>query len=303
VTNQQTFKTNDDLGRLQENARIAFEQMARDVRQAGGNPCGTPLISNVLLNPTTDWKYDWAAGIVQGFNGAQAATGIVATGTATAQRVAGTDALKVLSGALNDGIIITNHDQALAKFTLNTVNHGISTGDIVMACDPNSAAITQITSANPGVTNELEHLDAIGAPSNCSKGLGFPEDCSSATGNPKTVEPGGFVTRLSTSTWYVGYNGRGGKSLYRTDGSGPQEIAEGVVDMQLQYLLRTTATNALGTNWVDATAVASWANNAADLVVAVKLTLTLQTLTNLGTDGQPITRQLIHVASIRNRSE
>lgn len=36
VTNQQAFRTNENLARLQENARISFELTAREIRQAGG---------------------------------------------------------------------------------------------------------------------------------------------------------------------------------------------------------------------------------------------------------------------------
>lgn len=306
ITNQQTFRTNNDLGRLQENARISFEQMAREVRQAGGNLCGTPLVSNVLNDKTTNWASNWSAGAVQGFDGNQAATGIVSTGTATAERIIGTDAIKILSGGLNNGVMITDHEPSSAQFKVNTVNHGINDGEIVMVCDLSSAAIVQITNASPGVNFTVVHNTGTGTPGNCSKGLGFPENCSSVNGNPKTFQSGGFITTLTSGTWYIGNNGRGGRSLYRTGmgtgNNGPQEIAEGVTDMQLEYLLKTTATDTLAGNWAAATSVTNWTDKADDLVVAVRLTLTLQTLNNVGTNGQPLQRQLIHVTSLRNRS-
>ena len=57
ITNRQAFRTTENLSRMQENARSAFELMARDIRSAGGNPCGTPMIVNVLNNPANLW---WA---------------------------------------------------------------------------------------------------------------------------------------------------------------------------------------------------------------------------------------------------
>ena len=39
INNRQTFRTAENQARMQENARAAFEMMARDLRGAGGNPC------------------------------------------------------------------------------------------------------------------------------------------------------------------------------------------------------------------------------------------------------------------------
>ena len=39
VTNKRTYSSTEGLGHIQENARIAFELMSRDIREAGGNPC------------------------------------------------------------------------------------------------------------------------------------------------------------------------------------------------------------------------------------------------------------------------
>ncbi len=301
LSNQQTFRTNEGLGRLQENARISFELMAREVRQAGGNLCGASLMANVLNN-AADWRFNWDAGTLQGFDGSQAATGIVATGTATEERVAGTDALRVLSGGMFDGITIATHDAGTAQITLNTADHGFNANDVVVVCDGQSAALVKLTAASPGATALLVHGNGAGATDNCSMGLGYPTDCSSAAGNAYTFLPGGFVTRFTASTWYIGNNPRGGRSLYRASfAANPEEIAEGVRDMQLDYLLRNEATGVLETDWVAADLVTDWTAGAASQVVAVRLRLTLETQGNVGTSQQPIQRQLIHVVNLRNR--
>jgi type IV pilus assembly protein PilW len=49
MSNQNTFRANEGLNRIQENARVAFELMSRDIRAAGGSAC-----SNVSLVETTD---------------------------------------------------------------------------------------------------------------------------------------------------------------------------------------------------------------------------------------------------------
>jgi type IV pilus assembly protein PilW len=301
MTNQQTFRTNENLGRLQENARISFELMAREVRQAGGNLCGASLMANVLNNAGTAWTSNWNAGVLQGFDGAQAATGIVATGVAVNERVANTDAVRVLSGGMFDGVTITAHDAGTAQITLNTVNHGFGTDNIVVVCDGQSAALVKLTAATTGTSAVVAHDDGAGINDNCSEGLGYPTDCSSETGNSRAFQPGGFVTLMTASTWYIGNNARGGRSLFRVNAGGADEIAEGVRDMQLDYLLRNSATGALDANWVTAAAIADWTTAAAAQVVAVRLRLTLETQTAVGTNQQPVERQLIHVVNLRNR--
>ncbi|MDO9434347.1 PilW family protein [Hydrogenophaga sp.] len=298
VTNQQTFRTNENLGRLQENARISFELMAREVRQAGGNLCGASLMANVLRNATTAWSSNWDAGVLQGFDGAEDATGIVTTGTAVNQRVADTDALLVLSGGMFDGRTIVSHNTATAQITLNTTSHGFAANDIVVVCDGQSAAMAEITAATSAV---VTHAIGAGAADNCSRGLGYPTDCATAAGNSRAFQAGGFVTRMSASTWYVGNNPRGGRSLYKIASTGTQEIAEGVRDMQLDYLLRNNATGVMDSNWVAASSITDWTPASNSQVVAVRFKLTLETQASVGTNQQPITRQLIHVVNLRNR--
>lgn len=301
MTNQQTFRTNENLGRLQENARISFELMAREVRQAGGNLCGATLMANVLNNAGTAWTSNWDAGVLQGFDGAQVATGIVATGTAVGERVANTDAVRVLSGGMFDGVTITSHNAGTAQITLSTINHGFGTNNIVVVCDGQSAALAKLTSATSGTSAVVAHDNGAGINDNCSEGLNFPTDCSSETGNSRAFQPGGFVTHMTASTWYVGNNARGGRSLFRVNAAGTEEIAEGVRDMQLDYLLRNSATGNLDSNWVNASAITDWTQGAAAQVVAVRLRLTLQTQAAVGTNQQPVERQLIHVVNLRNR--
>lgn len=313
VSNQQAFRTNENLGRLQENARISFELMAREIRQAGGNPCGAQQVSNVLNDKTTQWSSNFDAGTVRGFDETQIATGIVATGTAASERVAGTDAILVFSSNEQDGAVITSHNPTAASLEVANVNHGLAEGMIVLVCDPDSAAVLQITNSSPGTNTTIVHNTGVSnpAPGNCSKGMGFPTVCT-ALGTGKTFKDGGFVTPLSVGVWYVGNNGRGGRSLYRVrrisppPATGPSdafdEIAEGVVNMQIDYLFRNKATNALDNTWTVATAATDWSTAASSEVVAVRMRLVLETVNVLGTNQQPVSRELIHVVNLRNRS-
>ena len=52
IANRNVYAATESLGRVQENARAAFELMARDVREAGGTPCNSqePPSVNVVKN-------------------------------------------------------------------------------------------------------------------------------------------------------------------------------------------------------------------------------------------------------------
>ncbi len=302
VANRQVYRTNENMARLQETARIVNELMGRDIRAAGGNPCGTPLVANVLNNPASNWWSNWAAGSLVGYDDNQSAS-FKAFGGNVADRIQGTDALLVLSATTKEGVSIVSHNPPAAQFQVNTVNHGINVGDILMVCDPATAAIFQVTNAQPGTNTTIVHQTGTGTPGNCSKGLGYPTVCTT-NGTPKDFT-GGILARFSAGFWYIGNNGQGGRSLYRLgmDG-GPssiatQEIVENVTDMQIQYLTRNG--NTLANSYVGASGISDWTNGATNLVVAARVTLTLQTGENVSTTQGNIQRTVSFTTSIRNR--
>jgi type IV pilus assembly protein PilW len=325
LSNSRTYAATESLGRFQENARVAFELMARDVREAAGNPCSRNLpVYNVLNAPGSVWYTDFTAG-VRGYPGTVAFPD-AAFGTGAGQRIAGTDAVE-LKSAVADGVAIVSHDPNSAQFKLSTANHGLSDGDLALACDFGQAAIFQVTNAQPGINDTLVHNNGVGTPGNCSKGLGWSatQNCSAngnsyafgcymgawetgdcADENPKDGEPDRWpatIARLRMSRWYIGANTRGGRSLYRSSlrntggvlGIQQDEITEGVRDMELTYLVDGAA------QYVDASSVAAsdWTSNN---VIAMRIDLTLIGNEPVGTDGSPLQRRLIHVVTIRNRN-
>jgi len=294
VSNKQAYRQNENLARMQESARYAFEVVARDIRDAGGIGCGSNLpTANVVNNPSTQWWSDWGDGI-RGYGGAQAFPA-KAIGTNTTDRVAGTDAVIVWSGNSNADVTIVSHNPNSAQFKVNTTAHAFSDGNVLMVCDFKQAAIFQVTNANSANVTIVHGTGNTVTPGNCSKGLGYPSDCSSVNGNPYTFAGGGVLTKLSSNAWYIGFNGRGSKSLYRVSISGTDEVAEGVSDMQLQYLVRDVSAN-LASDYVDATAITDWT-----LVVAARVVFNIDTLESVGTDGNMITRTWNTAVMLRNR--
>lgn len=304
VANKRAYGSTETLSRLQENGRVAFEMMARDLREAGGNPCSSSLpIANVLNSHGTTWWTKWEDGI-SGYSGSTAAPGTV-TGGGVAQRVAGTDAVDIHSAFDGDYRVIAKMPQPSANIEVSSVA-GLKDGDILMICDHALSSIFQVTQLPAG--DKIQHNSGNGAPGNCTKDfIVDPDKCNnSAVGY--TYGDDAQVVLPVTLRWYIGNNANGGRSLYRarvlnrTVGEAPDlvepvEVAEGVSDMDLTYLHRDA------TDYVQANAVTEWRN-----VVAVRIEVQLQAADGAlqgdfvrGTDGQRLGRELSHVVTIRNR--
>lgn len=302
LSNQQAFRSNEGLARLQENARISFELMAREIREAGGNQCGAKLVANVVNGASADWATDWAEGDIRGYDKTQLSDRVVVIGTTTGTRITNTAAITVRRANPDGAIQVVSHNPTAASFQLSTINHGFAEGEFLMVCDNGSAAIMQVTNASSGTNNTVVHNTGTVVPGNCAKGLGYPTDCSNAVGNIKGFASGGVMARIAPSFWYIGNNARGGRSLYRFTSTGNDEIAEGIVDMEIEYLLRDEATTNLDSSWVKASSISDWTMSASKKVAAARLTLDIESLGKVGTNQAPLKRQQIFVINLRNRA-
>ena len=286
LSNRVAYRQNENLARMQENARYAFEIVGRDIRESGGILCGANLTpANTLTNPSANWWSSWNDGTnningMRGFEGKQVNAAFPkAFGTAAASRVEGADddttpdAL-IVQSATSQSFVITGHDPVGdQEFTLNTDEHEITVGDVLMACDYGKAALFSVTVVDDA---EISHSNTVLQTS--------------------TFQPGGQLTQLSANAWYIGFNGRGGRSLYRVPMVGAaEEVAEDVTDLQIQYLVKDANGN-LPTSYIDADSVTNWSR-----VIALRVVFTLQSSESIGTDSQPIIRTWNTVISLRNR--
>ncbi len=305
INNRQTFRTAENQARMQENARAAFEMMARDLRGAGGNPCGANQYTNVLNNNGAVWWRNFNANGLRGFEnspaGLLAAAG-VPTGAGGVQPVANSDSLIALSGNVEEAFIVASHNAAATppQFTLTTNHHGFGAGEILMVSDSIQASIFE-ASNNPTGLNVVQHDAGGPAPGNSAASLG------------KTFENGAMISRYSSALWFVGANGRGGSSLFRRrydPASGTEvndEIIDNATNLQLQYVQRNSAvTPATISSWINADGVNNWNFILSGFrVEAVRVTLTLQSRDNVGINnaGQaaPLTTTVSENIYLRNR--
>lgn len=295
LANQQTYRTNQALGEVQDGTRLAFDMLAHDIRNAQLTGCNNnSRVANVLKNsPTnggTDWWADWGNAI-HGYTSGQDDPAIT-SGTGVAQRLNTQDSIQLI-GADDTIMSVQTHTPSTNTIKLNGTPTNLQAKDVVIVCDPDHATIFEITSY---ATGSITYDSTL----NCSAGLGYPTVCVT-NGTPYTFGPNSQIAKLTMADWFIGTNSVGGQSLFRAgytnSGAGlvadnpPHEMVRGVSTMTLAYHLTG------GASFVPQASVSSWA-----LVDAVQITLLLQSSdTGAGTDKKSLTRRFTSTVTLRNR--
>lgn len=299
LSNRQAYNATETIGRIQENGRVAFELMARDLREAGATACGNNLpVANVLKTPGD--TFSWGDGL-RGYGGTDAAA-LAPFGTDAGNRVEGTQAVELRSSA-GSNVTVTKHVPASAVIHVNTADHGFKAGDVLIICDYSQASIFEMTPG--GAVLHIGHNTGNSSePSggNFCKALSFPvdPDCASKPKDGKQYGENALIAKLNSTVWYIGHNSRGARSLYRrVSGQAPEEITEGVKTLDLRYYLPGADYQPAGT-----IPAGRWSE-----VAAVRIGATLEAAEGAlrnreiaGTDGQALQRQLAHVVTLRGRN-
>lgn len=301
ITTRQTYVATESLGRLQEGARVAFELMSRDLREAATIPCSNETVLNNVVDSTDWWTARDATGtepLVQWNN-----TSFVGYTSG------GSDAIQLIAAVSPrvDPIVVTIAPAAPATLPVNLVVNSvsaddISAGDLLLVCDYGyfDAGPPPVTRAASGAIFQASTVDAgtgtigiatSGSPGNTAGNL------FNSSFEPASPQLNGIVSVLRPTRWYIGDNANGGKSLFRsrllnTAGAltvADDEIVANADDMTLTYLEKG------GAAYVAAAAVTNWS-----AIRAVRIQLHM-TGTDL-VDGKPIERTLEHVVTVRNRA-
>ncbi len=297
VSNRQTYLATESLGRVQESARVAFELMARDLREAGGNPCDRRVeIASVVDPGMTAWWADWGrpgSQPVIGYGSGSTVAGLPSSG-GVGEWTGGSDVIELKSASA--GVAVESHTAGTAMFAVESADAGLAAGDLAVVCDYTHASLFEVSSVAGGTNPTISH-DISG--NNCTRGLGLPVNCDGGTGTIYIYPANSTVAKVSSTRWYVGNNDEGGTSLFRQTrrssaaGEASEEVVRGVVGMELDYLLPGA------TGYVAASAVPALQWNE---VVAVRVVLDLEGDDRVGSNGQRIERRLAYVASLRNRT-
>jgi type IV pilus assembly protein PilW len=316
LSNMQGFRTTRGLSQVQDAARVGFELLARDIRQAGNVPCGNDITIVNILNPandggTTPWQYDWD-NAVKGFDGDTALSSVTSDidgMTSVDNQILGTESLVMLSGQASS-TYMTEYDSATnsADFLAGPAGNSLGDGDILFVCNERLGTIFQMKYKTGAAGEIVSNIDASPEPGNCSSNLG-EFTCGGSGEVQAAYTPNTVIAQLSSTAWYLGNNGRpeeGGRSLYMVRLSNRAgnatlnriEIASGVTELGFRYRLVDTA------DFVDSdtiTAADRWAD-----VNAIEVSMTLfsqdQNISTSAADDGRLGRSFTSVVAIRSRS-
>lgn len=305
LSSSRTYRTQEALSRLQENARYALETLSYDLRMAGQVGCSYDKTQSVNVLDDTSYGDIFDVPI----RGVEDGGAIPSPFTATPLRG---DAIRIARSDEAE-TMIESHVPASATFHF-AEETTISKGDILIVTDCDTAAVFQASGPTTPDETLVHNTGAVVAPGNCTKDLGPKPVATGAcnTATPKPFGKGSKIFKMVSTLYYIEANPAGEPALYRQrlEKGAPvtEELVEGVQDMRISYGLDTN-----GDKSVDSTAATSGVVNW-DQVQTVQISLLLRSENNAldqpqaytfnGTDTTPADRRIRKVfnATIAIRS-
>lgn len=248
VTSKMNYITQESMSRLQESARVAMHIIGKDIRRAGYLGCVDDL-ENINSTLNSDFPYDFEIAI----EGAEASTGrwypsneataFPTTGTSVVSQATncpnivggqctGTDAISIRAVDPNSNISLQVAMPNTAASLFLNPDHGLQVGEVVLLSDCGSADLLQITNiqdgsgGNAGKKAIVHNSGSTPSPGNSTQKL------SRAYGPPNAG-----IMKFLQRTYYVGTGASGQPALFRQNinGSGREELVEGIQDLQITY--------------------------------------------------------------------
>ena len=246
VTSKTTYNTQDNLARLQENARFAIHYLADDVRKAGYSGCLESVV-NTQINLNNPTAFNFNAKIaLEGMDNTASGNWFPSSTVLTPTNLRpGTDAITMRS-ATSSGISITKYmPPTSAELNISAMPTGMfSDGDILMVSNCTNADIIQITNVQLS-SLKLQHAPGVAVSGNPSiPGNQTPHELSSGYGSgPPPAQVMKFTSRIYYVMNRANPDGSTTPVLVRQDNGGAlQELIEGVENMQIVYGIDTDPT-------------------------------------------------------------
>lgn len=269
LNQKKTFRSQDGLSRMEENARYAIHKITHDARMAGfrgclssADPAQQPIVST--LSTPTAYPYLFNSPI-QGYHavGTNWFPALDATiSGAVPAPVTGSDVLTLRMASGQVLSLASTMASSTAALSVNVpTNSGLNAGDIALVSDCISAVAFQATSVTAGSPGTITHT---------ATGLNASADLTHAFG------PDAILMPVATTTYYVGPSSNAPtgteRSLYRMVGAAaPVELLENVAAMRVLFGEDTDG-DAYANQYVTAENVGNLSN-----VVAIRVDFLLQT--------------------------
>jgi len=284
VSTKRTYNTQDSLGRLQENARIAMVILERALRNAGYIGCNiNPNNITNVIDQTTD---PYSLNLDNLLEGSESGSSWYPSGATLANTLkdgsgnpvtprTGTDLVYIRSAEPAGTLTLQDKmNKQSASLKVNSPS-GITDGEILILSDCSSTDIFQATGVNvSGGFDNIIHNTGSTVPGNIM------------------LDGGAKLSKLmsfQSSIFYIGTGKSGEPALFRrriaSDGSfTTEELVEGIENLQVLYG-EDTNSDRVADIYRKADAVANWGN-----VVTVRFGIIARALANLNADRRTANR-------------
>lgn len=269
LESRSSFRSMENLSRMQESARYALDMMARDIRMAGYRGCASANVTvHNALNRSAESAYNFDLPMT-GYDavpgGWNPSLPTDSGGLSGLNILSGTDAIIVRS-AFGGGATVTKQPGLNSSADLQvTAPNDLAINDIVMVTNCKAATVFQITNMNVnGAGHNVVHNVGATHPGNATKDL--VENYAAS---------GGEIVKMQSKTYFIRTGASGAPALWQYDnyrpigGSNPAELADGVENLQIHYGIDANSDGVVE-SYVTADAVADW-----KLVAAVRISLLL----------------------------
>ena len=279
---RQTFRTQDDFSRIQENVRYALDQVGVDVRMAGYSGCvnlssidpknPTAMPINVIANGAP------AVGLAEAMRGYATATW-TAPGTVPANWVANTGVFQVTRAEAQGVNLVGNMTATNANIQINGNPAGFVAEQALLISDCSSADLFRATNVSSGGTVTIAHSIA-----NCAN-IGMA--CNTSVNLSKAYGSDAEIYGVLSTTYFIGTNAAGNPALYRRQQIGTvtgtaEEMVENVENIVMRFGVDTN-NDVVIDSYAAPGAVADWRQ-----VLTARLSMVFRSNSNIvATQVQP----------------
>lgn len=279
LSSRQAYRLQESQARMQEDARFIFHVFSHSIRQAGYVGCNSRRPGSIVntLNNSGSFFYRFNQAI-EGFEAVSNAWEPVINTSDLASSITfvnGNDIVAV-RGAPDSSIRVVEPFMPTTSAALHVTKYNdLKQFDIVMVTDCLSAAVMQITNADPSTAGTLVHNEGVGVatPGNATKNLG------------KKYRDDAEIVKIVTRVFFIGEDSKSGLPtlFHKIETNNPEPLVEGVQGLQILYGEDTD-----GDANADRFLPANQVNM--DQVISVKLSILLQSVgDNLTTSPQTYT--------------
>ncbi|WP_422132949.1 PilW family protein [Endozoicomonas sp. ALD040] len=231
-----TYMLQDELSRIQENARFAIDLIARDIRMAGSTGCPPSSdLANALFTSTDDriWMAHFDKGIL----------GVPQANNSRVDSNAISESVVIHKVDQESALSVISHNTGTARMTLSAP-HSFNSGDLLVAVRSDCQGVSVFRAGANTSGSMVSHESASsGNLYNCTSQLGGSYNCLTSAADAKAEShTGSQVFPLSSVVYYL-RDSNGVPNLYRRfageTSSGAinsaEALLEGVEGLSLLY--------------------------------------------------------------------